>query len=67
MKQGVSVSNGTDCPVELPDALASMECAVTRTTIKDHVGPIFQMKLLQCRKLLTAIRSVGQKEALRRR
>ena len=37
MKQGVSVSNGTDCPVELPDALASMECAVTRTTIKDHV------------------------------
>ena len=39
MKQGVSVSNGTDCPVELPDALASMECAVTRTTIKDHVGP----------------------------
>lgn len=39
MKKGVSVSNGTDCPVELPDALASMECAVTRTTIKDHTGP----------------------------
>lgn len=39
MKKGVSVSNGTDCPVELPDALASMQCAVTRTTLHDHVGP----------------------------
>ncbi len=39
MKGGVSVSNGTDCPVELPDALACMQCAVTRTTLHDHVGP----------------------------
>ena len=39
MEKGVSVSNGTDCPVELPDALASMQCAVTRTTLHDHVGP----------------------------
>ncbi len=39
MQKGVSVSNGTDCPVELPDALASMQCAVTRTTLHDHVGP----------------------------
>ena len=35
----LSVSNGTDCPVELPDALACMQCAVTRTTLRDHVGP----------------------------
>lgn len=39
LDHGVSVSNGTDCPVELPDALASMQCAVTRTTLKDHIGP----------------------------
>jgi len=39
MKGGVSVSNGTDCPVELPDALAGMQCAVTRTTLHDQVGP----------------------------
>jgi len=39
MNNGVSVSNGTDCPVELPDALACMQCAVTRTTLRDHVGP----------------------------
>lgn len=39
MENGVSVSNGTDCPVELPDALACMQCAVTRTTFNDHIGP----------------------------
>lgn len=39
MEHGVSVSNGTDCPVELPDALACMQCAVTRTTLRDGVGP----------------------------
>ncbi|MCB7317969.1 amidohydrolase [Lacrimispora sp. 210928-DFI.3.58] len=39
MKDGVSVSNGTDCPVELPDALACIQCAVTRTTLHDNVGP----------------------------
>lgn len=39
MNKGVSVSNGTDCPVELPDALACMQCAVTRSTLKDHLGP----------------------------
>lgn len=39
MEKGVSVSNGTDCPVELPDPLVCMECGVTRTTLHDHVGP----------------------------
>ena len=39
MDWGVSVSNGTDCPVELPDALAGIQCAVTRTSLRDHVGP----------------------------
>lgn len=38
-KDGVSVSNGSDCPVELPDVLAGMQCAVTRTTLRDHMGP----------------------------
>ncbi|MDO5416998.1 MAG: amidohydrolase, partial [Lachnospiraceae bacterium] len=39
MDAGVSVSNGTDCPVELPNALACMQCAVTRKTLRDGVGP----------------------------
>lgn len=39
MRGGCSVSNGTDCPVELPDAMAGIQCAVTRTTLRDHMGP----------------------------
>lgn len=36
---GVWTSSGTDCPVELPRALACIQCAVTRRTIKDNIGP----------------------------
>lgn len=39
MNMGLSVSNGTDCPVELPFALGGIQCAVTRTSLKDHCGP----------------------------
>ena len=35
---GVSVSNGSDCPVELPDVMRGIECAVTRTSL-DGTGP----------------------------
>jgi len=33
MKKGVTVSNGTDCPVELPFALGGIQCAVTRQNL----------------------------------
>lgn len=33
MDGGVVVSNGTDCPVEMPDAMKCMQCAVTRTSM----------------------------------
>lgn len=39
MRQGLSVSNGTDCPVELPDALKGIQCAVTRKSI--HGGEAY--------------------------
>lgn len=35
---GACVSNGSDCPVELPDVMKGIECAVTRTSI-DGTGP----------------------------
>ncbi len=38
MEMGVCVSNGSDCPVELPDVLKGIECAVTRTSM-DGTGP----------------------------
>lgn len=39
MNKGVTVSNGSDCPVELPFCLGSMQCAVTRKNLKGNVGP----------------------------
>ena len=38
MKNGVSVSNGSDCPVELPNVMAGIQCAVTRCSL-DGTGP----------------------------
>ena len=38
MQSGVSVSNGSDCPVELPDVMAGIQCAVTRRSL-DGTGP----------------------------
>ena len=38
MNRGVSVSNGSDSPVELPDVMRGIECAVTRTSM-DGTGP----------------------------
>ena len=33
MNKGLSVSNGTDCPVERPDSLRGIQCAVTRAPL----------------------------------
>ena len=38
MQKGVSVSNGSDCPVELPDVMEGIQCAVTRCSL-DGTGP----------------------------
>ncbi len=34
MQKGVTVSNGTDSPVEMPDALKCMQCSITRASVK---------------------------------
>ncbi len=39
MRKGVTVSNGTDCPVELPFALGGIQCAVTRTDLSGRARP----------------------------
>lgn len=39
MDGGLSVSNGTDCPVERPDALRGIQCAVTRRSIDGGAEP----------------------------
>ena len=37
-EKGASVSNGSDCPVELPNVLGGIQCAVTRRTLNGQ-GP----------------------------
>ncbi len=38
LDRGVNVSNGSDCPVEYPDVMKGIQCAVTRTSV-DGTGP----------------------------
>lgn len=39
LRSGSTVSNGTDCPVELPFALGGIQCAVTRQDLKQSAAP----------------------------
>lgn len=39
MKNGCTVSNGTDCPVERPFALGGIQCAVTRNCLDGSMPP----------------------------
>ncbi len=59
INRGVTVSNGTDCPVELPDALACMQCAVTRRTIRDHLGPYLPEQCFTIKEALDSYTSAG--------
>ena len=59
MEKGTTVSNGTDCPVEPPKALAGIQCAVTRTTLRDHLGPYLPREKLTVREALDSYTSAG--------
>ena len=55
---GVCVSNGSDCPVELPDAMAGMQCAVTRRSL-DGCGPYLPREAFTVREALDSYTSSG--------
>lgn len=59
LDKGATVSNGTDCPVELPNALAGIQCAVTRTTLRDRVGPYLPKEKFTVREALDSYTSAG--------
>lgn len=52
-------SNGSDCPVELPDALKGIQCAVTRTTVKDHTGPYLPSQAMTVQEALDSYTAEG--------
>ena len=60
LDMGVSVSNGSDCPVELPDVMAGIECAVTRRSL-DGFGPFLPGQAFSVREALDSFTSMGAK------
>ena len=51
MENGASVSNGSDSPVEPPDVMRGIECAVTRTSM-DGTGPYLPEEAFTVREAL---------------
>ena len=60
MKNGVTVSNGSDCPVELPDVMAGMQCAVTRRDLKGN-GPYLPAEAFTVQEALDSFTKAGAK------
>ena len=58
MNKGVTVSNGTDCPVELPDALKGIQCAVTRCSTRG-AGPYLESEAFTVQEALDSYTSAG--------
>ena len=55
---GAAVSNGTDCPVELPFALGGIQCAVTRSTLNGE-GPYLPGEAFSVAEALDSYTSAG--------
>lgn len=56
---GATVSNGSDCPVELPDVLAGLQCAVTRTDLKGSVPPYLPEEAFTVQEALDSFTASG--------
>ena len=55
---GATVSNGSDCPVELPYVLGGIQCAVTRCDLKGH-GPYLEHEAFTVQEALDSFTSAG--------
>lgn len=55
----VVTSNGSDCPVELPDVLKGIQCAVTRCTLDGKVGPYLKEQRLSIEEALKSYTILG--------
>ena len=55
---GCSVSNGSDCPVELPDVMAGVQCAVTRRDLNGW-GPFLPAQAFTVQEALDSFTTEG--------
>ena len=58
LDKGLNVSNGSDCPVELPDVLKGIQCAVTRTSM-DGTGPYLPEQAFTVTEALESFTTAG--------
>ena len=59
MNAGCTVSNGTDCPVELPFAMGGLQCAVTRSTLNGQSGPYLEQEAFTVQEAIDSYTSAG--------
>lgn len=52
LDMGISMSNGSDCPVELPIPLRGIQCAVTRQSLDGKYGPYLPEQALSVKQAL---------------
>ncbi len=58
MEMGSTVSNGSDCPVEYPNVLGGIQCAVTRKDLKG-VGPYLPGEAFSVEEALDSFTKIG--------
>ena len=58
LDRGVTVSNGSDCPVETPCVMAGIQCAVTRRTL-GGLGPYLPRQAFTLRQALDSYTVAG--------
>jgi predicted amidohydrolase YtcJ len=58
-ESGISASNGSDCPVELTDVLAGVQCAVTRQTLAGDTAPYLPAEALSVKEALDSYTVYG--------
>ena len=56
--KGATVSNGSDCPVELPNVMGGIQCAVTRCDLKG-VGPYLPQEAFSVQEALDSFTKMG--------
>ena len=60
MNMGVTVSNGSDCPVEMPNVMGGIQCAVTRCDLNGN-GPYLSREAFTVREALDSFTKMGAK------
>lgn len=57
-QMGATVSNGSDCPVELPNVMAGLQCAVTRCDLQGS-GPYLPLEAFTVQEALDSFTKAG--------